>query len=164
MQIREAVESDAAALLRLFNQLDSESNFMLFEPGERQTTEPEQQAIIAAFAQSERRFMCVAETAGNIIGFCVLVGNQQRRNAHTASLVIGVAKSHWRQGTGAKLLETVIGKADTAGIERIELTVRTDNRAALALYQKFGFVIEGERIGSLNIGGNRVNEFYMARV
>ncbi|WFP49668.1 GNAT family N-acetyltransferase [Methylomonas sp. EFPC3] len=164
MQIREALISDAATLLRLFNQLDAETDFMLFEPGERQTTESEQQAIIAAFAQSERRFMYVAETVGDIIGFCVLVGNQQRRNAHTASLVIGVVKSHWRHGAGAKLLEAVIGKADTAGIERIELTVRTDNQAALALYQKFGFAIEGERIGSLNIGGNRFNEFYMARV
>lgn len=93
MIIRYAVNGDARALLSLFSKLDYESDFMLFEPGERQTTESEQAAIIEAFANTGGRFMFVAETADELVGFCVLVGNQQRRSARMASLVVGVAQA-----------------------------------------------------------------------
>ncbi|ATG88422.1 GNAT family N-acetyltransferase [Methylomonas koyamae] len=164
MIIRYAVNGDARALLSLFSKLDYESDFMLFEPGERQTTESEQVAIIEAFANTGGRFMFVAETADELVGFCVLVGNQQRRSAHMASLVVGVAQAHWRRGAGAKLMAAAIEQAAASGISRIELTVRTDNVAALALYRKFGFAIEGVRTGSLEIGGRLFDEYYMARV
>jgi len=161
MNIREAKKSDAEALLVLFAKLDSESDFMLFEPKERQITTSEQEAIIDSFSKISNRLMLIADF-GKVAGVCVLAGNQQRRNSHVASLVIGVLKSKWKQGIGSRLLETVIARAEGAGIKRIELTVRTNNEAAIALYTKYGFVKEGERMGSLNVGGKLVNEYYMA--
>lgn len=61
-------------------------------------------------------------------------------------------------------MAAAIEQAVASGISRIELTVRTDNVAALALYRKFGFAIEGVRTGSLEIGGRLFDEYYMARV
>jgi RimJ/RimL family protein N-acetyltransferase len=163
MQIREATKSDASAMLDLFYHLDSETDFMLMEPGERCTTLEEQQNIITTFSESRNRFMFVAEQ-DSIIGFCVLVGNQYKRTSHVASLVVGVCKIHWGQGIGSALLKQALQQATVASISRIELSVREDNVSAIALYEKFGFVKEGVRTHSLQISGKPANEIYMAKL
>ncbi|HEX4946421.1 MAG TPA: GNAT family N-acetyltransferase, partial [Blastocatellia bacterium] len=47
---------------------------------------------------------------------------------------------------------------------RMELTVYTDNAAAIALYQKFGFEIEGTQRKAAFRDGVFVDTFLMARV
>lgn len=42
MEVRQVRVSDADNLLALMNRLDNETTFMLYEPGERTTTEIEQ--------------------------------------------------------------------------------------------------------------------------
>jgi len=44
---------------------------------------------------------------------------------------------------GSMLMEATIAMAWAKGFKRIELTVRTDNHNAKALYERYGFVIEG---------------------
>lgn len=50
-----------------------------------------------------------------------------------------------------------------AAIERIELTVFTDNQAAIALYRKFGFEIEGTSRRYAMRDGVLVDAYHMAR-
>ena len=49
-------------------------------------------------------------------------------------------------------------------IRRIELTVYSDNEAAVALYKKMGFVIEGEGKDFAFRNGRYVDAYYMARI
>jgi RimJ/RimL family protein N-acetyltransferase len=51
-----------------------------------------------------------------------------------------------------------------AGIQRLELTVRVDNAAAIHLYQRMGYEIEGTKRRSLLVDGEFVDELYMARL
>ena len=44
-----------------------------------------------------------------------------------------------------------------------ELTVRKENKAAVHLYEKSGFVIEGLRKNSMRVGGVYADEYYMAK-
>lgn len=60
---------------------------------------------------------------------------------------IVVAGAFRRQGIGAALLSAVIGWSKERGAERVELEVRIGNRAAIALYERAGFVSEGLRRG-----------------
>lgn len=163
MKIREADATDAQAVLNLFYNLDRETDFMLLEPDERDTTSEEQQNIIAVFSKSSHRFMYVAGQ-DDIIGFCVLIGNQNARNSHVASLVVGVSKIYWGQGIGSALVKQALMQASSTGIRRVELTVRKDNISAIALYEKFGFVKEGVRRHSLLIAGRLISEIYMAKL
>ena len=48
-------------------------------------------------------------------------------------------------------------------ITRLELTVRKENKAAVHLYEKSGFVIEGLRKNSMRVGGVYADEYYMAK-
>jgi putative acetyltransferase len=50
------------------------------------------------------------------------------------------------------------------GVLRIELTVYTDNAPAIALYRKFGFVVEGCHRGYALRDGRYVDAFAMARL
>ena len=56
-----------------------------------------------------------------------------------------VVHDDWhRQGVGSALLQGAIDLADRwLNLVRLELNVFTDNTAALALYEKFGFKTEG---------------------
>jgi len=70
-----------------------------------------------------------------------------------------------RRGVGTALMTVAIDIADNwINYRRLELTVYTDNVAALALYRKFGFEIEGTHKDYAFRDGRHVDAFTMARV
>ena len=163
VKIEKVQISDAQEMLKLFECLDSESEFMLYEKNERKTTLEQQKEILSHFVNDKEKLMVVAKD-NKIIGFCALVGGVQNRVKHVASLVMGVQKSHWGKGVGSALISLAIEKASQIGITRFELTVHVSNEPAIVLYKKFGFVIEGEKNSSIKLNGVLVNEYSMAKV
>ena len=65
---------------------------------------------------------------------------------------------------GTRLFTALDVWARRHDIERLELTVRTDNERGIRLYRKMGFEIEGLKRRSLKVKGAYVNEYYMARI
>lgn len=89
-------------------------------------------------------YIFVALAGDEVIGHAGLHGNKNVRRQHAWGLGISVRDDWQRRGVGTRLMETLIELADHwLGALRIELTVFTDNVAALALYRKFGFEVEG---------------------
>ena len=83
-------------------------------------------------------FMATTEgiAAGFIIGWCV--------TGEAEIIQISVAPACRRRGIGAMLLEAFLQSHARAGCH---LEVRADNTAALALYERFGFVPYSRRPG-----------------
>jgi ribosomal protein S18 acetylase RimI-like enzyme len=75
---------------------------------------------------------------------------------------MGVISSHRRKGIGEKLLQKTIDDAHSKGIERIELEVFSSNSAAIALYKKLGFSIEGTKMNARRIDDVNYNFTIMA--
>ena len=101
------------------------------------------------------------EIVGNI-GFSVC-DNPRRR--HVGSFGMGVKDTMQGKGVGSALLATVVDLADNwLNLKRIELTVYTDNDAAIQLYKKFGFINEGESKAYAFRNGEYVDAYHMARV
>lgn len=102
----------------------------------------------------------------------VVVGNiglhtnaRTPRRAHAAMIGMGVLTAHQRKGVGSLLLGAVIDVAENwYGITRLELSVFTDNEAAVALYGKFGFAIEGTLRAFALRAGAYVDTYTMARL
>jgi putative acetyltransferase len=91
--------------------------------------------------------------------------NQRVRRRHVATFGIGVDPRYHGKGVGSRLMRAMIDLCDNwAAIERIELTVFTDNPAAIALYRKFGFEIEGTSRGYAMRDGVLVDAYHMARL
>jgi putative acetyltransferase len=66
---------------------------------------------------------------------------------------------------GSALMAAMCEYADRwVGVLRLELTVYTDNAAAIALYRKFGFQVEGTLRGYALRDGRYVDALAMARL
>lgn len=165
MNIRQAVIDDSQQLIQLFNKLDSETKFMLFESGERAITVDMQVEQMKAFINSTSQVMFVAENSlGEIIGFTVGIGGNFMRNKHSLYCVIGVVLSEQGQGIGKKLLAKLEYWAHSNSFHRLELTVMEHNHIAINLYKSCGFNAEGVKRDSLKIAGKYVNELYMSKL
>jgi putative acetyltransferase len=65
---------------------------------------------------------------------------------------------------GTALLRATLDAAATRGLTRIELVVRADNHAAIALYERHGFQLEGRLRGYLIVDDVAYDALQMAKV
>ena len=78
---------------------------------------------------------------------------------------MAVHPDHWGQGVGSALMAAIVDLADNwLALKRVELEVYTDNAAAIHLYEKFGFVLEGTKRKFAFREGEYVDAHVMARV
>ncbi|MGG4040951.1 N-acetyltransferase family protein [Bacillus smithii] len=164
MHIRQIDLDDAEKLVNLILQVESESDFMLFEAGERKLTPEQQRNRIEAMEKEENSTIFVAEAEGDLIGYLIAIGGGARRNRHSVYLVVGILESYRGKGVGTRLFLALEKWAREHHIHRLELTVMTNNRAAIALYSKMGFEKEGINKDSLLVNGKYVDEYYMAKL
>lgn len=104
----------------------------------------------------------VAIDEGIVVGWCDVLPTHGEARAHVGVLGIGLLPEFRHQGLGARLMEATIAKAWGKNFSRIELSVRTDNTNAIALYKRFGFMIEGKRARAFCIDGAFFDAYSMA--
>jgi putative acetyltransferase len=124
-------------------------------------------ARLADLCKPERQdLMLSAELHGEVVGSAGLhpTGPALRRR-HVMHFGLSVAREFDRRGVGSALMAAICDYADHwAGVLRLELTVYTDNEAAIALYRKFGFVIEGTHRAYALRNGEYADAYAMARL
>jgi RimJ/RimL family protein N-acetyltransferase len=164
MLIRSIVPSDAEQFLHLCLQLDEETQFMLLEAGERVTTAMQQQAQIERILSQENQHIFVAEDDGRLVGYLGAFGEHFKRNKHCVYIVVGILQAFSGRSLGTRLFSQMELWARQRHLHRLELTVMTHNAAAVALYKKQGFEIEGLRKHALYVNGVYTDEYYMAKL
>ncbi len=124
------------------------------------------ESIRQRLAQSPpNTYSLVAEVDGRVVGSAGLHVEENMRRRHCASIGIMVHDDFQGRGVGNALMVALIDLADNwLGLERIELTVYTDNAPAIHLYEKFGFTIEGTGRRYARRQGAYVDAHYMARL
>ncbi len=112
---------------------------------------------------SENDHYMVAEKAGQVVGVAGLtVGTGRLR--HSGHVFVYVAAEKQGQGIGTRLLQTLLDLADQwLLLRRVELTVLVENEGAKRLYERLGFVVEGNRKMSIISQGEIKDEWLMAR-
>jgi RimJ/RimL family protein N-acetyltransferase len=164
MNIKEVHSEDAERLRNLIIEVESSAEYMLMEPGERQSTIEQQRKMIARLQKQENAVILAAENDGSFVGYLMAIGGTVNRTRHSAYLVVGILKDFRGQGVGTALFQSVAEWAKKYGISRLELTAVTRNTAGIKLYQKSGFEIEGTKRNSLIINGQLHNEYYMSKL
>lgn len=104
----------------------------------------------------------IAVQDGAVVGWCDVLPTHGEARAHVGTLGVAVMPLLRGRGIGTKLIEAVIPKAWGKGFSRIELTVRTDNTNAKALYEKFGFTVEGINYKAFLVEGEFFDTYSMA--
>ncbi len=163
---KEADIEDIEDFWEFLNNLDGETSYMMYEPEERKqhTNIQELREDIQRNVIDGNDFLQIAVEDGKMIGYIWAECGEFRRIAHTAYIVTGVLKEYTNKGIGTAFFRKLMNWAEKNGIVRLELTVECDNSAAIHLYEKSGFQIEGIRRKSMFVGGNFVDEYYMARI
>ncbi len=167
MIIFKELRADKAELFwKFLNALDSETNYMMYEPKERERTTNIQELSddIQSNVIDGNDFLQVAMDDDKIVGYIRAERGKYRRVFHTAYIVVGILRDHSGKGIGTRLFENLDKWAGENGVRRLELTVECHNHAARHLYEKSGFKIEGIRAGSMLVDGNFVDEYYMAKI
>lgn len=163
MQIRTLRPEDSELLIKMLKQLDTETSFMLYEPGERTATADEMKHRIEQWERSGSLFLLL-EDEGKLAGFISALRGEPRRIRHSAYLVIGILKDYRGNGYGSMLFQKMEQWAKENGITRLELTVMTENEQARHLYEKIGFIMEGKKERSMIVDGRAVDEYYMGKL
>lgn len=111
-------------------------------------------------------FTCLVAVRGEeVVGQLSLEVFRSPRRRHAATIGMGVKASTRQSGVGSALLSAAIDMCEKwVNVSRIEIEVYTDNEAAIALYRKHGFVVEGTCRNFAFRNGTYVNVHIMARV
>lgn len=164
MEIRKANISDAENLIGLFNELDSETEYMLMEPGERNIEIEDQIQLINELENSNSKILLVADKGNQLLGFLGGTAGTAKRERHKMHIAMGVRRAHWGHSIGVKLLQAMLTWAKNNHFHRIELTVMENNQRAKIFYERNGFEIEGLRRDSLKVNGKFTGELYMSKL
>jgi putative acetyltransferase len=107
----------------------------------------------------------VACTQGEIVGHLGLSFYTRPRRRHAGHFGIAVRDDWQGKGVGTGLMRACVDLADNwLNLERLELRVYVDNAPAIALYEKFGFGIEGTQKRMAFRAGEYVDAHLMARL
>jgi putative acetyltransferase len=107
----------------------------------------------------------VACARGEVVGHLSLYVYAEPRRRHAGHFGMAVRDDWQGKGVGTKLMESALDLSDNWwGLTRLDLRVFVDNGAAIALYRKFGFGIEGTHEQFALRGGEYVDAYVMARL
>ena len=160
--IERARPSDAAALLTYLRQVGGETDNLTFGAEGLPFGVEAEEAYLAEIEHSRDEIMVLAKDDGKIVGSASL-SRLPRRMAHRGDFSVSVLKSHWKRGIGSRILECILIFAEENGFEIIDLQVRSDNAAAIRLYEKYGFQKLCSYPGFFKIGEESVDFDLMHR-
>ena len=144
--IREAEAEDAAELVTFLNCVSLETDFTSLDGEGILLTDTEMELFLDKQTHSENQITLLALLNDEIAGIVNITADQRKRVRHIGDLFIVIGQKYWNNGLGSLLLEEVVEWAQASGVlRRLQLTVQTRNQAAVHLYQKYGFVIEGRQ-------------------
>jgi RimJ/RimL family protein N-acetyltransferase len=155
--LREATCEDAKDIIDFYNVVGGETTFLSFCGGEYKVTEEQQENMIKSTNSSENNTMILATIKDEIIGLGTITSNQKTKGKHVGILGIVISDKYCNIGLGKIIVDYLINWCKSNNItKKISLVVRQDNPRAIALYEKFGFELEGILKNEVYIDG----EFY----
>jgi diaminopimelate decarboxylase len=140
VRIRAAAPRDADGFLALYRDIVTEDRFLRVE------------RVLRSVRETKRRFrrsrtpneaFLLATEGDRIVGWISIAREPFAVIRHVATFGMAVAADRRGRGIGAALLADALRWAREVGVEKVELSVFPENRSALALYRRFGFVEEG---------------------
>lgn len=142
--IRNATAHDAEEILLNLKKVHEETNFLLTYPDEKRFSIEEEKSFLSQKEESAAEVQLCALVGDVIVGLASVstIGAWEKIN-HRAELGLSIEKDFWRLGIGSELTAACIDCATKAGFRQLELEVVGDNRNAIDLYKKMGFIEYG---------------------
>ena len=158
--IERATCADAAELLQYLKRIGGETDNLSFGSEGLPFTPESEAAYLDQIESSCDDIMLIARENGKIVGSASL-NRLPRRMCHRGEVSVSVLREYWNKGIGSLLMEEIIRFAEKNSFEGIDLQVRSDNSAAIHLYEKFGFIKIGTHPNFFKIGNDKIPFDYM---
>jgi putative acetyltransferase len=162
IRVRHAEPRDATELKELADAVAAEpQGWLATSNGWRSVTD--ERRYLRAVRRYPHAAVLLAETAeGRVVGRLSIARDQHPASRHVADVGLMVDAAYRRRGIGRALLAAAVEWARWAEIRKLELHVFPWNEAAIALYERVGFVREGYRKGHYRRGDEYVDAILMA--
>lgn len=160
--IRHAAPGDAAGLVELARAVASEPEGWLLSTAAWRSV-PDERRYLRSVRRSPDAAVLAAVTAdGALVGRLSIARDEHPSSSHVADVGIMVAAEWRRRGVGRALMEAAADWAMSVGIAKLQLHVFPHNTAAIALYERLGYVREGRRRAHFVRNGEPVDVVLMA--
>lgn len=165
LELRLARPLDAPALAALQRVIYEEGRWFVGDgapsaetlAGRLRALEKARSLFLLAYAASEPR------GGAALCGWLELHRLRPRRLGHVAVLTLAVAPPFRQQGVASRLLAEAYAWARGVGVQKVQLSVREHNGAALALYRRQGFELEGRERRQVHEAGRFEDNLLMAK-
>ena len=143
-ELRNAEGNDARAFLDYFIQSHSETDYLTTYPDETEQNIDKEATRLQSLAESDSDIEIMAIVDGKAVGSAGIskLGDRDKIK-HRAEFGVSIIKEYWGLGIGNALTKACIDCARQEGFLQLELDVVAENKNAIRLYEKYGFVEYG---------------------
>lgn len=160
--LRKPIIEDAVKMIEYLNIVGGESDNLLFGKDEFHLTIEQEKEHIKNISNDADILMVLGIIEDNIVSVAQIGSSKRKRIAHNSEVAISVKKNYWKNGIGRAVMQELIKFAkDNTKIRNINLGVKANNKNAIMLYEKLGFIKVGIHKDYFNINGNFDDEILM---
>lgn len=159
--LRNAELSDAEDLIRYLKITTAETPYLIREPEEVTLTVEQEKVFLQSVIDDERSLLLIATVDGKHVGNCSLMSvGRYKRYRHRCDVAIALYQEYCGTGIGSLMLNTIFEIAKENGYEQAELEVIAENKNAIELYKKLGFVEYGRFPDNMKYADNTYVDAY----
>ena len=160
--IRTAKLKDAMTLCDFMYRISKERIYSIVEPEEFKETHKSYRKRIERFNNSPGKLYLVAEHNKKILGLIQFDNFDFNKCKHNGFVTIFIGRQWRNKGIGRLLMnEFLIWAKQNEMIEKVTLSVFSNNNRAINLYRKMGFKQEGRCPRDMKINGKYVDSVLM---
>lgn len=163
-RIRTATSEDAAALAALQKAIYDEGRWFV---GDGPPSAESMTRRLRSLEPKMSLYLVVTNSAadaeGEVAAWLELNRLASTKMQHVAVLTLAVAAASRRQGVAQTLLSEAERWALRVGVVKISLNVRANNEAAVNLYERSGFVLEGRERAHIRLREGFEDNLIMAK-
>ena len=139
--LRNGIKEDGVQVFEVFNKTHEETDLLLSYPDENSFNPEQEGDFLQSKTDSDNEIEIIALLDNKVVGVAGIeaVGKKDKVK-HRSEFGISVLKEYWGLGLGKALTNACIECAKEAGYEQLELNVVSENKRAIALYEKLGFM------------------------
>ena len=157
---------DAEKMLHYIKTACGETDFLARYPEEWDSVSVEsEEKWVKNLRESQSALAITCYIDDEIAGNCEINFRGGVKTSHRATVAIAILKKYWNLGIGSAMFAELISVAESKSeTEIIELEFVEGNHRAIALYEKYGFRIVGERPNAFKLkDGRLLREYFMQR-